>query len=115
MWRVATLRRSFERSPCKSCLDVCVQTSVFESREESARPMNAPGNNDSHRIIGVVNFEDVRLAAEIIKDFTFTYPGSFETGEDATDRCVFASYIPQYHDFLGQAFARYFSGRVPDI
>lgn len=88
-----------------------MQVAGFETREESALPRNCPGNNDAHRVIGHVNFDDSRTAAEIIKDFTLTYPGNFEIGEDRTDRCTYASYIPQYHDFLVQALGDYFSKR----
>jgi len=109
MWRIASLRKSFERSPSKLCFDVCVTDSSCENREESARTMNGHKNTGDYRIVGLVNFRDERKADEIVRDFTLRYPGNFETGKDIASRGVYASYAPEYNEFLTQAFVIYFS------
>ncbi len=111
MWRKATLRKCFESSPSRVCLDVCVQDVSFEKREEGASVMDGPGNTSDQIVTGVVNFKDEREATEIVRDFCLMYPGSFEISEDSTDRRTYARYIPQYQDFLMQAFVGYFSKR----
>ena len=108
MWRKATLRKCFEGSPARHCLDVCVQDVGCETREESASPMNGPGNNGEQSVIGVVNFSDVRTSVDIVHDFALRYPGNFEIGDDSLYRCTYARFIPQYYDFLVQAFVQYF-------
>ena len=111
MWRKATLRKCFEGSPSRVCLDVCVQSISCERREEGAAVMGGPGNTSDQTVIGVFNFNDDREATEIVRDFCLTYPGSFDISEDSTDRCVYVRFIPQYQDFLMQAFVGYFSKR----
>jgi len=108
MWRVAALRKSFEGST-RFCLDVCVVDSFFEKREDAAAVVNGPGNTGDHRVTGRITFQDERSSNEIVKDFALRYPANFDTGVDSTHRCTFASYIPQYHAFLVQAFVNYFS------
>ena len=109
MWRIAAIRKSFEGSPSRFCLDVCVADASWETREEGANPMNGPGNNGDYSVTGRITFQDERNSAEIVRDFALMYPGNFETGSDSTGRCAYARYIPQYHDFLVQVFVKYFS------